>query len=100
MPELKLSKLPDRTPVKITITISPDLHLTLRQYANLYRAAYGEAESIADLIPFMLDAFLESDRGFAKARKEGLPEMPAAQERQRRSRRTSSHPPSPTSTEE
>lgn len=100
MPDLKLGKLPDRTPVKIAITVSPDLHQALRQYASLYRAAYGEAESIAELIPFMLNAFLDSDRGFAKARKEGLPEMPAGQERQRRSRRTSSQPASPTSTEE
>lgn len=100
MLELKLRKLPDRTPIKITITVSPDLHLALRQYASVYRATYGEAESIAELIPFILLAFLEGDRGFAKVRKEGLPEMPAGQERHRRSRRTSSEPASPTSTEE
>ena len=100
MPELKLGKLPDRTPVKITITVSPDLHVALRQYASLYRATYGEAESIAELIPFMLDAFLESDRGFAKARKEGLPDVPSNTEHRRRTRRTSSQPASPTSTEE
>lgn len=69
MPELKLAKLPDRTPVKITITVSPELDLALRQYAGIYRATYGEAESVAELIPFMLGAFLDSDRGFAKARK-------------------------------
>ena len=68
---LKLGKLPDRTPVRITITASPELNQGLRDYAALYRATYGEAESIADLIPFMLAAFLESDRGFAKAVKEG-----------------------------
>lgn len=100
MPDLKLGKLPDRTPVKITITVSPELNLALRQYASLYRAIYGEAESIAELIPFMLDAFLESDRGFAKARKEGLPDTPTDTERRRRSHRTSSQPASPTSTEE
>jgi hypothetical protein len=38
--------------------------------AEIYRATYGEAELVAKLIPFMLDAFLESDRGFAKARKD------------------------------
>ena len=68
---LKLGKLPDRTPVRITITASPELNQGLRDYAALYRATYGEAESLADLIPFMLAAFLESDRGFAKAVKEG-----------------------------
>jgi len=29
MPDLKLSKLPDRTPVKITITIAPELNAAL-----------------------------------------------------------------------
>ena len=72
MVELKLARLPERMPVKITITASPELDLALRQYAGLYRAAYGQTESVADLIPFMLEAFLESDRGFAKARKDGM----------------------------
>ena len=70
---LKLAKLPDRTPAKITITVSSDLNQALHRYAALYRATYGEAESVADLIPFMLDAFLDSDRGFAKARKDAVP---------------------------
>ena len=74
MANLKLGKLPDRTPAKITITVGADLNQALRDYATLYRATYGEAESVAELIPFMLEAFLDSDRAFAKARKEGLPE--------------------------
>lgn len=74
MANLKLGKLPDRTPAKITITVGADLNQALRDYAILYRATYGEAESVAELIPFMLEAFLDSDRAFAKARKEGLPE--------------------------
>lgn len=37
----------------------------------LYRATYGESETVAELIPFMLEAFLDSDRAFAKARKRG-----------------------------
>lgn len=71
MPELKLAKLPDRTPTKITFTASAELNRALGQYAEIYRAAYGEAEPIAELIPFMLESFLESDREFAKARKSG-----------------------------
>ena len=69
MPELKLAKLPDRTPAKITFTASPELNRALNEYAEIYREMYGEAETVPELIPFMLDAFLESDRGFAKARK-------------------------------
>jgi hypothetical protein len=62
--------LPDRTPVKITVTIDPDLNRSLHAYAELYRDTYGVAESVSELIPYILKSFLESDRSFAKARKE------------------------------
>ena len=71
MSELKLAKLPDRTPAKITITVSAELSSALRFYAELYADVYHQAEPVAELIPFMLEAFLESDREFAKARKSG-----------------------------
>lgn len=100
MPELKLAKLPDRTPVRITVTLSPELNQALRQYAGLYRAAYGQAESVAELIPFMLGAFLDSDKGFAKARKDALLDTPAEPERRRRGRHPATQPPSSASTEE
>ena len=54
MSELKLAKRPDRTPVKITIALNPDLNQALRDYAAIYHAKYGEAESVAELVPFML----------------------------------------------
>lgn len=68
MSELKLAKLPDRTPVKLAITVTPDLHQMLHQYAALYAEAYGREESIVELIPAMLINFLESDRGFVRSR--------------------------------
>jgi len=100
MSELKLGKLPDRTPVRITITVSPDLNQALREYAAIYRTTYGEAESVADLIPFMLGAFLESDRGFAKARKAVSLEAPPVEAAQHRRARRSPEPPSTTNQEE
>jgi hypothetical protein len=67
---LKLAKLPDRTPVKIGITVTPDLDADLRAYLDLYRAAYDDkAAAVADLIPAMLESFLASDKAFARARK-------------------------------
>ncbi|MFT4027316.1 MAG: DUF2274 domain-containing protein [Novosphingobium sp.] len=67
---LKLAKLPDRTPVKIGITVTPDLDADLRAYRDLYRATYEDkGVTVADLIPAMLESFLASDRTFAKARK-------------------------------
>jgi hypothetical protein len=89
MPELKLAKLPARVPVKLTITVQPDLVQALREYAAVYRATYGEVESVEELIPFMLASFLEGDRGFAKARKE-VSELPVVDPRPRRGRRKNS----------
>ncbi len=79
MAELKLAKLPDRTPVKIGTTVSPELNRALHLYADLYSATYGEAETVPELIPYILARFLDNDRGFAKARKEraAADEVPA-----------------------
>lgn len=68
MADLKLPKLPDRTPVKLTITVMPDLHRALGDYAAIYNETYGQDEPLAELVPHMLAAFLAGDRGFAKAR--------------------------------
>lgn len=68
MVDLKLAKLPDRTPVKLAITITPDLQNALRDYAAVYAKTYGSEEPIAELIPAMLAAFLDSDRNFVRTR--------------------------------
>lgn len=67
MAELKLAKLPDRTPVKLTVTVGAELHQMLKEYADLYQAAYGATEQVVDLIPFMLEGFIQSDKGFSRA---------------------------------
>jgi hypothetical protein len=66
--DLKLAKLPDRTPIKLAITVTPELHRALNDYAAIYNETYGQSEPVAELIPHMLAAFLASDRAFAKAR--------------------------------
>ncbi|MCA1936917.1 MAG: DUF2274 domain-containing protein [Asticcacaulis sp.] len=33
---------------------------------RLYAAAYGATEPVVDLIPYMLEAFLQSDKGFKR----------------------------------
>lgn len=68
MPDMKLSKLPDRVPVKITIALAPELNQALLEYTALYANTYGQQEPVAELIPAMLAAFLDSDRGFARSR--------------------------------
>lgn len=68
MVDLKLSRIPDRTPVKLTITVLPDLHQALQDYARIYAETYGRDEPVSELVPAILSAFLDSDRAFAKAR--------------------------------
>jgi len=67
---IKLGKLPDRAPVKISISVTPDLFAALNAYADAYEVTYGRRESVPDLIPFMLDRFITSDRSFRRTRKE------------------------------
>lgn len=68
MADLRLAKLPDRTPLKLSIAVAPDLHRALTDYATIYNETYGQAEPVAELIPHMIAAFLAADRGFARAR--------------------------------
>ena len=64
--DLKLPKLPDRTPVKLTITLGADLNQALKDYADLYQRTYGTAETVVDLVPFILEAFLAGDKAFSR----------------------------------
>ncbi len=68
MTDLKLPKLPDRTPVKISIVVMPELNDRLAAYAAAYAEAYGVEEPVAELIPAMLAAFLDSDRAFSRTK--------------------------------
>lgn len=69
MPDLRLPKLPDRTPVKMTISLPPELNRVLGEYAELYNEVYGQSETVQELVPAMLAAFLDGDRQFARRRR-------------------------------
>ncbi|MGY3697663.1 hypothetical protein ACVIGA_007743 [Bradyrhizobium sp. USDA 3240] len=66
---MKLAKLPDRTPVKMNVVLTPGLAHRLRDYAAFYAETYGNKEEVAELIPFMLEAFLDGDVAFKKEKK-------------------------------
>jgi hypothetical protein len=68
MSGLRLGRLPDRTPVKLTLNLPPELYRGLNDYAAAYAQIYGVEEPVVELIPAMLAAFLESDRAFARRR--------------------------------
>lgn len=72
---MKLSKLPDRTPVKLSTTLTPILAARLRDYAEFYAETYGTREEVADLVPFMLEAFLDGDADFRRASRASVKDM-------------------------
>lgn len=67
---IKLEKLPDRETAKISFTASADLKSLLSDYAEIYRRTYGNKEGVPELIPFILEAFINADPGFKRARRE------------------------------
>lgn len=75
---MKLSKLPDRTPVKLSTMLTPGLAVRLRDYAEFYAETYGVREEVADLVPFILEAFLDADSDFRRAGRTGSPKEPSA----------------------
>lgn len=81
---LKLGQLPDRVPVKITVMISPDLKKALDDYAAVYAGAYGQNETVPELVPYMLEAFLSADGRFREARKSLNGEMRPSRPRKSR----------------
>lgn len=81
---LKLGQLPDRESAKITFTADADLKAALNDYAEIYRQTYGQNEGVAELIPYMLDAFMNADPGFKRARRELEPPRPSPSAPQRK----------------
>jgi len=68
-PVLRIAKLPDLTPVKMTVSLEPELHKLLEDYARIYSDSYGETVKPAELVPSMIAGFLATDNGFKRARK-------------------------------
>jgi hypothetical protein len=66
---LRLDRLPDRTPVRMSLSVDPDLASALSDYAEIYRQTYGAEEKPEALIPAMIESFLASDAGFKRARR-------------------------------
>ena len=68
-PALRIGKLPDLTPVKLTVILEPEVHRMLEDYARIYSDNYGEAVKPSELVPSMIAGFLATDNGFKRARK-------------------------------
>ena len=72
MPKLKLSAIEDDKPVKLTVELPAALHRDLVAYAEALGQEVGQvAIEPARLIAPMIARFMATDRGFAKAKREG-----------------------------
>ncbi len=66
--KLRLGPLPRSEVARLTVVLPASVKADLDRYSELYGAAYGESVDAAVLVPHMLAAFMERDRGFRKAR--------------------------------
>lgn len=71
MSKLKLGAIPDDKPVKLSIELPADVHRDLVAYADVLARETGQENEPSKLVAPMLVRFMATDRGFAKARKEG-----------------------------
>lgn len=69
---IKLSPLPDRSVVRLSIPLDASLRGRLEAYAALYAQTYGREEKLEDLVPAMLTAFMDADVAFSGKRRPGL----------------------------
>ena len=67
--KLRLGPLPRTETVTLTFACSARLKADLDRYAALHAQTYGEAVDAVALIPHMLEAFMERDRGFKRLHK-------------------------------
>ena len=80
MSKLKLGKLPDRQLVKIAFKASPNSCRCFRIMRSPIARLTNRKNRSRTSVPFILIAFLQSDRGFAKARRDKLLNSAATQE--------------------
>ena len=78
MAKLKLGPIADDKPVKITLELPANLHRDLTTYAEILGREAGQpATDPMRLIVPMLERFMATDRGFAKAKQAGSSPRPA-----------------------
>lgn len=70
MTKLKLGPIADDKPIKATVELPADLHRDLVAYAEILAREAGQpsADPVRLIVP-MLERFISTDRGFAKAKK-------------------------------
>ncbi|MDX8527899.1 DUF2274 domain-containing protein [Mesorhizobium sp. MSK_1335] len=71
MAKLKLAPIADDKPVKVSVELPARLHRDLTRYAEILGGEAGRpsADPLRLIVP-MLERFIATDRGFAKAKQE------------------------------
>ncbi|MBS1165641.1 MAG: hypothetical protein H6R00_1666 [Proteobacteria bacterium] len=70
MAKLKLGPIADDKPVKVTLELPASIHRDLTAYAEILGRGGGQsaADPVRLIVP-MLERFMATDRGFARARR-------------------------------
>ncbi|RWD95841.1 DUF2274 domain-containing protein [Mesorhizobium sp.] len=71
MAKLKLAPIADDKPVKVSVELPARLHRDLTRYAEILGREAGQpsGDPLRLIVP-MLERFIATDRGFAKAKQE------------------------------
>lgn len=72
MTQLRLGPVADDKPVKLTIELPGTLIRELKAYGDVHARLNDQADPLPPerLIPPMIERFIASDRGFARARRQ------------------------------
>ena len=70
MTKLKLGPLPNRVPVKLAVSFTPEVYEMLEDYARVFEQVHGVKENVESLVSYMVEAFIKGDSGFKKAARE------------------------------
>jgi hypothetical protein len=68
MTTLKIRKIPDRIPVKISLNLPPEVYRDLIKYAEIYKQEHGSVETPQLLASQMIAIFMQNDSGFKRAK--------------------------------
>jgi len=66
---LKIGAVPERKSVRITLSLPPDIHAMLADYAAIHAREFGKKTPASELAVLMIERFLNSDAAFRRARK-------------------------------
>jgi hypothetical protein len=76
---LKIGPVNERTSVRLGVSLPPEVHEALADYALVHAQEFGREIPLTDLAALMIERFLQSDAAFKRARK-SLREKEAAKE--------------------